>query len=94
MRDIDCCMTSRHTFDVAHTISVRLDDETHRALLTIQDTGLTSSEAVRAALLREASRVRSKESQRAEFLAAQADPEEQRILRESFEFMETIDGPW
>ena len=64
------------------------------ALLAIQDTGLTSSEAVRAALLREAARVRSKESQRAEFLAAQADPEEQRILRESFEFMETIDGPW
>ncbi len=87
-------MTIHHTYVVAHTISVRLDDEAHRALLAIQDTGLTSSEAVRAALLREAARVRSKESQRAEFLAAQADPEEQRILRESFEFMETIDGPW
>lgn len=94
MREFDCCMTIHHTYGVAHTISVRLDDEAHRALLAIQDTGLTSSEAVRAALLREAARVRSKEVQRAEFLAAQADPDEQRILRESLEFMETIDGPW
>ena len=79
---------------MAHTLSVRLDDDAHRALLTIQNTGLSSSDAVRSALIREAARLRSKEVQRAEFLAAQADPEQQRILKESLEFLESIDDPW
>ena len=79
---------------MAHTLSVRLDDDAHRALLTIQNTGLSSSDAVRSALIREAARLRSKEVQRAEFLAAQADPEQQRILKESFEFLESIDDSW
>ena len=79
---------------MAHTLSVRLDDDAHRALLTIQNTGLSSSDAVRSALIREAARLRSKEVQRAEFLAAQADAEQQRILKESFEFLESIDDPW
>lgn len=90
----DLRMTICHTIPVAHTISVRLDDDAHRALLTIQNSGLSSSEAVRTALLREAARLRSREVQRAEFLAAQADPEQQRILKESFEFLESIDDPW
>ena len=94
MNHIDQCMTNCHTVCMAHTLSVRLDDDAHRALLTIQNTGLSSSDAVRSALIREASRLRSKEVQRAEFLAAQADPEQQRILKESFEFLESIDDPW
>ena len=79
---------------MAHALSVRLDDDAHRALLTIQNTGLSSSDAVRTALIREAARLRTKEVQRAEFLAAQADPEQQRILKESLEFLESIDDPW
>ncbi|MFM8600784.1 MAG: hypothetical protein ACKODP_01700 [Actinomycetota bacterium] len=79
---------------MARTISVRLDDEAHRALMTIQNTGLTSSAAIRTALVREAGRLRSPEVQREEFLTSQADSEEQRILRESLDFLESIDGPW
>ena len=94
MKDIDLRMTNCHTLYMAHTLSVRLDDDAHRALLTIQNTGLSSSDAVRSALIREAARLRSKEVQRAEFLAAQADPEQQRILKESFEFLESIDDSW
>jgi len=79
---------------MTHALSVRLDEEAHRALLTIQTTGLSPSDAVRTALIREAARLRSKEVQRTEFLAAQSDPEQQRILKESLEFMESIDDPW
>ena len=93
MNDSDLHVTNSHTSRVVHTLSVRLDDDAHRALLTIQNTGLSSSDAVRSAHIREASRLRSKEVQRAEFLAAQADPEQQRILKESFEFLESIDDP-
>ena len=94
MTPFDTCMTNCHTTDMSHALSVRLDDEAHRALLTIQNTGLTSSDAVRVALIREATRLRSREVQRAEFLTAQADPEQQRILKESLEFLESIDDPW
>ena len=94
MSKIDCRMTNCHTSEMAHPLSVRLDDDAHRALLTIQNTGLSSSDAVRTALIREAARLRTKEVQRAEFLAAQADPEQQRILKESLEFLESIDDPW
>ena len=94
MSKIDSRMTNCHTSEMAHALSVRLDDDAHRALLTIQNTGLSSSDAVRTALIREAARLRTKEVQRAEFLAAQADPEQQRILKESLEFLESIDDPW
>lgn len=94
MLDVDLSMTNCHTFCMTHTLSVRLDDDAHRALLTIQNTGMSSSDAVRSALIREAARLRSKEVQRAEFLAAQADPEQQRILTESLDFLESIDDPW
>ena len=94
MTPFDTCMTNCHTAEMTHALSVRLDDEAHRALLTIQNTGLTSSDAVRVALIREPTRLRSREVQRAEFLTAQADPEQQRILKESLEFLESIDDPW
>lgn len=91
---VDLCVTYCHTVAMAHALSVRLDDEAHRALLTIQNTGLSPSDAVRTALVHEAARLRSKEVQRAEFLAAQADSEQQRILKESLEFLESLDDPW
>lgn len=94
MTPFDTSMTNCHTDEMTHALSVRLDDEAHRALLTIQNTGLSSSDAVRTALIREAARLRTKEVQRAEFLAAQADPEQQRVLKESLEFLESIDDPW
>ena len=79
---------------MALAISVILDDESHRALLTLRNSGFSSTDAIRLALIREAARSRSKKSQRAEFLAAQTDSEQQRILQESFEFLESIDDSW
>lgn len=52
-----------------------------------------SSDVAKSSIQDEVTRNPRHEAQRAEFLVAQADPEEQRILRESFEFMETIDDP-
>ena len=78
---------------MALAISAILDNRSQQALLTIRNSGLTTTDAIRSALIHEAARLRSKEVQRAEFLSAQADPEQQRILRESFEFVERFDDP-
>jgi hypothetical protein len=79
---------------MACTISVLLDDESHRALLTILSTGVTMSDAVSSILIRESIRLRSKQVQRREFLASQDDQVEVQILKESFEFIDSVDGPW
>ena len=45
-------MTNRDTLDfMAEAISLRLDDQTRRALLRLQQTGFSQSEAVRKAIL-------------------------------------------
>ena len=45
-------MTNRDTLNfVAEAISLRLDDRTRRALLRLQQTGMSQSEAVRKAVL-------------------------------------------
>lgn len=69
-------------------------DTEHQIPLTTNHAEVTSSDVTKSSLQNEVMRNLRHEAQRAEFLAAQGDPEEQRILRESFEFMETIDDPW
>ena len=54
-------------------ISVRLDDETERALRTLEASGLSRSEAIRSSLLASASRLRRGKELAAEAAALEAD---------------------
>jgi len=54
-------------------ISVRLDDDAQRALRILEATGLSQSEAVRAALLASAERVRRKSELAAEAASLEAN---------------------
>lgn len=94
MRSIDTTMTTGHNHTVARIFSVQLDDQSQRALLTIEDSGQSASEFVRTALIREAQRLRSPNVQHEEFLAASSDPEDTKALKDTFDFLESIDDPW
>lgn len=59
--------------DVAHAVSVRLDDEAVGALNRLTSTGLSQSEAVRSALIRTANRLYDMDSLSAEAKALEAD---------------------
>lgn len=58
---------------MAKAISVRLDDETQRALRVLEATGLSQSEAIRSALLASAERLRKRSELAAEVSALEAD---------------------
>lgn len=74
--DIDwvaACITIRHTGVMAKAISVRLDEETERALQTLEASGLSRSDAIRSALISSADRMRSGRELAAEVAALEAD---------------------
>ena len=58
---------------MSKAISVRLDDEAERALASLQATGLSRSEAIRAALVESAARRRRSSELAAEVAALEAD---------------------
>lgn len=58
---------------MARAISVRLDEEARRALRLLEATGLTRSEAVRAALIEAASRLVDKQAVATEVAALEFD---------------------
>ena len=59
--------------DVGHAISVRLDDEAERALRALEAAGMSRSEAIRAALIAAARRLRRSSELAAEVAALEAD---------------------
>ena len=74
--DIDwvaACITIRHTGVMAKAISVRLDEETERALQTLEASGLSRSDAIRSALISSADRMRRGRELAAEVAALEAD---------------------
>jgi len=71
-------------------ISVRLDDETLRALAQLEATGLTRSEAIRRAILDSAARLQRRAALAAEVAALEADESDQREMLEVAAFMETM----
>ena len=57
----------------AKAISVRLDDESERALRLLESTGLSRSEAIRSSLLASADRMRRRSQLAAEVAKLEAD---------------------
>jgi antitoxin component of RelBE/YafQ-DinJ toxin-antitoxin module len=79
---------------VASAISIRLDDEAVRALAELEATGLTRSEAVRAALVAAAKRLRDRRRLVAEVAQLEADAEDRALVRDVVEVMEDLRAPW
>ena len=71
-------------------ISVRLDHEAQRALAQLEASGLSRSEAIRAALVKSAQQVRRRDALRQEMAALEADEDDRREMLEVAEFMELL----
>ena len=75
-------------------ISVRLDDEAHRALLRLESTGMSRSEAVRASVVAAAARLTEPDALAAEAATLEADEQDRREMRAVAEMMEELRAPW
>ncbi len=78
---------------MAQAISVRLDDEALRALSELEATGMTRSEAIRAALVEAASRLHDKQALAAEVAALEADDDDRAEMLAVAELMESLRAP-
>lgn len=77
---------------MAKTISVRLDTRALRALRQLESAGQDRSEAVRDALVRSASRLRSPAAVRAEVKRLANDPADRAEIAEIQAFMDDDDS--
>ena len=71
-------------------ISVHLNDDAHRALVQIEATGMSRSDAIRDALLMFARRARRREPLREELRSLAEDQVDREEMRESAGFMEMM----
>lgn len=78
---------------MARAISVRLDDEADKALRTLEATGLSQSEAIRAALLSEVRHRRRSKELAAEVAALEADENDREEMLAVAELMEALRAP-
>lgn len=78
---------------MASAISVRLDDESLKALARLEATGMTRSEAIRKALVESADRLRSRKALSEEFAALEGDEMDRREMREVATLMESLRAP-
>ncbi len=92
-RAVAGCITLRHTHDMAQAISVRLDEETERALQTLESSGLTRSEAIRSSLLASAARLRRGRELAAEAGALEADEADREEMLAVASVMESMRAP-
>ncbi|MCY3806859.1 MAG: hypothetical protein OXG55_16300 [bacterium] len=75
-------------------ISVRLDDQAHRALLQLEATGMTRSEAIRSSVVAAAARLAEHRTLAAEAAALDADERDRREMRDVAAMMEDLRAPW
>jgi len=75
---------------MASAISVRLDDETLRALSQLESVGLSRSEAIRRAILDSAARLNRRSALAAEAAALEADEGDRREMLEVAALMESM----
>lgn len=75
---------------MAHAISVRLDDESARALRSLEAAGLSRSEAIRSALIQSARRLRRSAELAAEVAALEADHADREELLAVAGLMESL----
>jgi hypothetical protein len=75
---------------MAQAISVRLDAEALRALGELEATGMTRSDAIRAAVVDAASRLHDKRALAAEVAALEADDDDRAEMLAVAELMESL----
>ena len=75
---------------MAQAISVRLDDEALLALGQLQASGMTRSQAIRAALVETASRHQDKQTLAAEVSALEADDDDRADMLAVADLMEGL----
>jgi hypothetical protein len=78
---------------MTRAISVRLDDEADKALRILETTGMSQSEAIRAALLGEVRYLRRNREIAAEVAALEADTADREEMLAVAELMELIRAP-
>jgi len=78
---------------MAQAISVRLDDAALRALSELEATGMSRSEAIRAALVEAASRLHDKRALAAEVAALEANKDDRAEMMAVAELMESLRAP-
>ena len=78
---------------MAQAISVRLDDEALRALRELEATGMSRSDAIRAALVAAASRLHDMQALAAEVAALEADDDDRAEMLVVAELMERLRAP-
>ena len=79
---------------MSHPISIRLDDEARQALHRLEATGMTRSEAIRAAIVAAATRLSERQVLMAEVAALEADDEDRLEMRSVSRMMEELRAPW
>ena len=72
---------------------MRLDDETREALRQLEATGMTRSQAIRAAVVAEAARLTEKRTLAAEVAALESDDEDRQEMLAIAEMMEELRAP-
>lgn len=75
---------------MAQAISVRLDERALRSLQQLEATGLSRSQAIRAALIESAARLQGRSKLAAEVGALEADEEDRAEMLEVTEMMESL----
>ena len=75
---------------MAQAVSVRLDDEVQRALMTLEASGMSRSEAIRRSILDAAAALRRREALRAEVALLEADDADRQEMQENASFMESL----
>lgn len=78
---------------MATAISVRLDDESERALRVLEAAGMSRSEAIRSALLVAAERLRRRRGLAAEAAALEADEQDRAEMSAVAQLMESLRAP-
>ncbi|HMG44489.1 MAG TPA: ribbon-helix-helix protein, CopG family [Acidimicrobiales bacterium] len=78
---------------MVQAISVRLDDESERALERLEATGLSRSEAIRRALITAADRLRRRDELTAEVAALEADEADRDEMLTVASLMESLRAP-
>jgi hypothetical protein len=78
---------------VSEAISVRLDDESARALRKLEASGLNRSEAIRHALLSSARRLQRGSDLAAEVAALEADDADREEMLATAALMESLRAP-
>lgn len=78
---------------MSRAISVRLDEEALRALGRLEASGMTRSEAIRAALVDAATRLYDRQALAAEVAALEADEEDRAEMLAVADLMESLRAP-